>query len=134
VGAFDLRCQSERPSNLLIRRFVYQAENFKIEKYLPDVSLYLQRNAALLSVDKKNLTRWVSDLTMTNCSLKASCVATDISLSQYHLCYLCPRHAEEGNPLSDDEDYPFSYVLCVIGALVLFVLGAIGVLYFVFSR
>ena len=82
----------------------------------------------------KNLTQWVSDPTMTNCSLKASCVATDISLSQYHLCYLCPRYAEEGNTLSDDEDYPFSYLLCVIGALVLFILGAIGVLYFVFSR
>jgi hypothetical protein len=71
---------------------------------------------------------------MTNCSLKDSCVATDISLSQDHLCDLCPRYAEEGNPLTDDEDYPISYLLCVIGALVLFVLGAIGVLYFVFSR
>jgi hypothetical protein len=71
---------------------------------------------------------------MTNCSLKASCVPTGISLSEYHLCYLCPRYAEEGNPLSDDEDYPFSYLLFVIGALVLFVVGAIGVLYFVLTR
>jgi hypothetical protein len=45
-----------------------------------------------------------------------------------------PRYAEEGNPLSDDEDYPFSYLLFVIGALVLFVVGAIGVLYFVLTR
>jgi hypothetical protein len=45
-----------------------------------------------------------------------------------------PKNAVEHSPSSDDEEYPLSYLLYVLGTIVVLVLGAIVYLYLVLHR